>query len=192
MYLYQNDKIGISNMSPTRWHFSFRTKVWRFFMEPLNPFWVTGFVDGEGCFSIQFVKNKKYKLGISVRISFSIGQSNRSKEMMERIALFFCQRSKNIRSDKSLLKYETKNLNHILQTIIPHFQKYPLQSNKKNDFLAFSKVCVLLQQKSHLTNRGLKQILDIEYQMNLNLEKKTRRGNTKTFSLNILTEHCKM
>lgn len=58
-------------------------------MEPLNPFWVTGFVDGEGCFSIQFVENKKYKLGVEVRVSFSIGQSNRSKDMMERIASFF-------------------------------------------------------------------------------------------------------
>ena len=53
---------------------------------------------------------------------------------MERISLFFSQTSKNIRRDKGLLKYETRNLNHILSTIIPHFQKYPLQSNKKNDF----------------------------------------------------------
>lgn len=103
-------------------------------MEPLNPFWVTGFVDGKGCFSIQFVENKKFKTGLSVRPSFSIGQSNTSNEMMERIALFFSQTSKNIRRDKGLLKYETRNLNHILSTIIPHFQKYPLQSNKKNDF----------------------------------------------------------
>lgn len=155
-------------------------------MEPLNPFWVTGFVDGEGCFSIQFVENKKYKLGVEVRVSFSIGQSNTSKDMMERIALFFCQTSKSIRSDKSLLKYETRSLTHILTTIIPHFQKYPLQSNKKNDFLAFSKVCVIIQQKSHLTSGGLKEILDISYNMNLNLKEETRRNKGKTFYLEIL------
>ena len=157
-------------------------------MKPLNPFWVTGFVDGESCFSVQFVENSKYKLGIEVRVSFSIGQSNTSKEMMERIALFFYQTSKNIRSDKNLLKYETRNVNHILAIVIPHFQKYPLQSNKKNDFLAFSKVCVLLQQKRHLTSRGLKQIFDISYQMNLNLKKETRRTKTKTFYLKILED----
>lgn len=48
-------------------------------MELLNPFWVTGFVDGEGCFSIHFVENKKFKLGLEVRPSFSIGQSKKSK-----------------------------------------------------------------------------------------------------------------
>ena len=100
-------------------------------MELLNLFWVTGFVDGEGCFSIQFVENKKYKLGLEVRPSFSIGQSKKSKEMMGKVAFFFCQGSQNIRSDKGLLKYE---INHILSTIIPHFLKYPLQSNKKRIF----------------------------------------------------------
>lgn len=94
--------------------------------------------------------------------------------------------SKNIRSDKSLLKYETRNLTHILTTIIPHFQKYPLQSNKKNDFLAFSKVCVLIQQKSHLTSRGLKEILDISYRMNLNLKEETRRNKGQTFYRDLL------
>ena len=106
--------------------------------------------------------------------------------MMERVAPFFCQTSKNIRSDKSLLKYETRNLTHILTIIIPHFQKYSLQSNKKNDFLAFSKVCVLMQQKSHLTSRGLKEILDISYHMNLNLKEKTRRNKDKTYYIEIL------
>ena len=157
-------------------------------MELLNPFWVTGFVDGEGCFSIQFVENQKYKQGVEVRVSFSIGQSHTSKDMMKRIAFFFCQTSKNIRSDKSLLKYETRSLPHILTTIIPHFQKYPLQSNKKNDFLAFSKVCVLIQQKKHLTREGLKKILDISYHMNLNLKKETRRKKGQLFYLEILNK----
>ena len=160
-------------------------------MEPLNPLWVTGFVDGEGCFSIQFVENERYKLGIEVRPSFSIGQSNKSKEMMEKIAFFFCQSSNNIRKDKSLLKYETRSLKHILSTIIPHFQKYQLQSNKKNDFIAFSKVCVLLEQKKHLNLQGLREILDISYQMNLseNQGKDTsRRKQKKAFYLELLRD----
>ncbi len=52
-------------------------------MELLNPFWVTGFRDGEGCFSIQFVENKKYKLGLEVRPSFYIGQSKNKKGLRE-------------------------------------------------------------------------------------------------------------
>ena len=29
----------------------------------LNPNWITGFVDGEGCFSIGIFKNLKFKIG---------------------------------------------------------------------------------------------------------------------------------
>jgi hypothetical protein len=41
-------------------------------MTKLNPWWITGFIAGEGCFYVGFeiIKNKK----ISVRISFSVSQ----------------------------------------------------------------------------------------------------------------------
>jgi hypothetical protein len=29
-------------------------------MDSLNPFWVPGFVDGEGCFSVSFSKRDKW------------------------------------------------------------------------------------------------------------------------------------
>nr|YP_009725424.1 hypothetical protein [Trebouxia lynnae]QHO63930.1 hypothetical protein [Trebouxia lynnae] len=78
-----------------------------------------------------FVKNKKYKAGLEVRVSFSIGQNNRSSEMMEKIALFFFQSSKNIRFDKNLLKYETRNRDHILSVINPHSFFVSLLCKKK-------------------------------------------------------------
>lgn len=106
--------------------------------------------------------------------------------MMEKVAFFFCQDSQNIRSDKDLIKYETRNLDHILSTIIPHFLKYPLQSNKQNDFLAFSKVCFLLKQKKHLSFRGLREILDISYQMNLSETQESRRKQKKEFYVKLL------
>jgi len=29
----------------------------------LNPYWVTGFVDGEGCFYVRISKSNKHKVG---------------------------------------------------------------------------------------------------------------------------------
>jgi hypothetical protein len=39
----------------------------------LNPHWVTGFCDGESCFSIQISKSEAYKTGWKVALIFSIG-----------------------------------------------------------------------------------------------------------------------
>ena len=39
----------------------------------LYPWWVTGYTDGEGCFSIKFAKRKQIKIGWQVEPSFVIG-----------------------------------------------------------------------------------------------------------------------
>jgi len=44
-------------------------------------------------------------------------------------------------SDKTL-KYEVRSLDDLIRNIIPHFEKYPLVSEKQNDFEFFKKVCL--------------------------------------------------
>jgi hypothetical protein len=51
--------------------------------------YLTGFVDGEGCFSVSFTKRGKLKTGIEVRPSFSIGQNRRSLPVLERAKDYF-------------------------------------------------------------------------------------------------------
>jgi len=36
----------------------------------LNPNWITGFVDGEGCFYIWITKSKSHKIGWRVQACF--------------------------------------------------------------------------------------------------------------------------
>jgi hypothetical protein len=38
----------------------------------LNPFYVTGFIDAEGCFHVSIVNNNELKTGKSVRARFQI------------------------------------------------------------------------------------------------------------------------
>ena len=40
----------------------------------LTSQWVTGFIDGEGCFHVSIVKNKTMKTGFEVQLQFSITQ----------------------------------------------------------------------------------------------------------------------
>ena len=144
----------------------------------LQPYYVSGFVDGEGCFSVLFGKRSKLKTGIEVRPSFSVSQGKSSKDLIQKFSLFFNTPDENIRSDRETLKYESRSLDHLVDEVIPHFDNYPLESNKQNDFLKFKQVCLLMKQEKHLTKTGLKEILEIAYSMNLDNNSQTRRQST--------------
>lgn len=51
----------------------------------ITPSFVTGFVDGEGCFSVTLVKDKSYKLGWQVKPKFSIGLHKKDRGLLENI-----------------------------------------------------------------------------------------------------------
>ena len=128
--------------------------------------YLTGFVDGEGCFSISFTKRGKLKTGIEVRPSFSIGQNRRSLPVLERAKDYFgCGAIRFSRHDQ-LYKYEIRSIGEIRKRIIPHFKKYPLQSSKLNDFATFTWICDEIASSRHLNKESLAAIIDRAYTMN--------------------------
>ena len=46
---------------------------------------MTGFVDGEGCFTIKIRNNQKFSTGWAVEYVFSIGLHAKDKALLERI-----------------------------------------------------------------------------------------------------------
>ena len=57
--------------------------------QKIHPWFITGFADGEGCFSINVIKNKKYKTGWMIIMNFSINLHERDKILLEEIKNFF-------------------------------------------------------------------------------------------------------
>jgi hypothetical protein len=53
-----------------------------------------------------------------------------------------------------------------INTVISHFNKYPLKTCKKYDFLLFERVIGLILNKEHLTTEGLRKIISIRASMN--------------------------
>ena len=143
-------------------HVGSRTKK-----ESMDFSWyITGFTDGEGCFSISFNRRAKLKTGIEIRPSFSIGQNKRNLEVLKDIHAYFgCGAIRFSKADQ-LYKYEVRSIGDLMKRIIPHFQKFPLQTSKRRDFEIFANVCELIYQSKHLNVKYLEQIIQRSYLMN--------------------------
>jgi hypothetical protein len=61
-----------------------------------------------------------------------------------------------------MAKFRVSNINDIINIIIPHFNKYPLQSAKSIDFQIWKKCVVLIKNKEHLTEEGLHKIIHLK------------------------------
>ena len=61
------------------------------------------------------------------------------------------------------------SIEQITNLIIPHFDKYPLLTQKKADFELFKLAVEIMNQKGHLTPEGLQEIVNIKASMNKGL-----------------------
>ncbi len=139
--------------------------------------WVTGFVDGEGCFSINFIRQpdrrarKGYKTGFQVGHEFAVTQGAKSVDVLYAFVEFFgigCVYH-NTRYDnhkEDIYRYCVRRRADLVTKIIPFFTRYPLQTSKQNDFLKFADCVRRMETRSHLTHSGLGEIIAIAETMN--------------------------
>lgn len=136
----------------------------------LNPHWVTGFSDGEACFSIDISRVKDHSLGWKITPIFSIGLHSKDLALIEEIQSFFKGVGKvYLQENYKVVVFRIKSIKDLAQYVIPHFEKYPLLTQKRADFLLFKQVVDLMLRKEHLTNKGLLEILSIKASLNLGL-----------------------
>jgi hypothetical protein len=128
--------------------------------------YISGYVDGEGCFTVSISPRAKLVVGWEVRPSLSVSQNGDRAEVLQLIqAQFGCGSIRPDRSDKTL-KWETRRLEDILESVIPHFEHYPLLSGKRFDFECFAKVCQAMAAGEHRTRSGLISIVELAAGMN--------------------------
>ena len=128
--------------------------------------YISGYVDGEGCFSVSFSKREKFLVGWETKPSFSVSQNeDRAQTLFLLQKLLKCGFMRRDFSDKTL-KYEVRSLEDLIKYVIPHFDKFPMVSNKQKDFKLFKQVCFLMQKELHKEKRGLKKIMNLVFAMN--------------------------
>src|SRR5262245_34718915 len=131
-----------------------------------TPSYISGFVDGEGCFCVSFVRSKRNRCGWEVRPSFSVSQNEDRAELLFVIQQFWgCGFIRTDRSDKTL-KYEVRSLGDLVLMVLPHFRQYPLLSAKQRDVELFDTICCWMLANKHLSLEGFEQIVQLAMKMN--------------------------
>ena len=100
----------------------------------LNPWFVTGLSDSEGTFTIIIDKNQKRKLGWRVQAKFQIGLHKRDLGLLLQVKEFFGSIG-SIGLSENMVFYSVSSVKDLTNTIIPHFEKYPLLTQKAADHL---------------------------------------------------------
>lgn len=135
--------------------------------QSLNPNFITGFIDGEGCFHITMAKKAGYRTGYSVNLSFSIGLHSKDADLLRSIQEYFG--GIGILSVSGSTVYWRVFSVKELKVIIDHLDEYPLLTKKYLDFVLFKEAFKLFVNKTHLTDEGLINIASIKASMNLGL-----------------------
>jgi hypothetical protein len=138
--------------------------------------YLSGYADGEGCFSVSFSKSQRHKFGWEIRPSFSISQNGDRAEVVRLYQKRFgCGSIRPDRSDRTL-KFETRCISDLVNHVIPHFERYPLLSRKREDFRRFAKICRKMQRRDHLSHTGFQEIVRLSSKVNAGKRKFPREA----------------
>ncbi len=139
--------------------------------------WITGFVDGEGCFSINLIRQphrrnrRRYRTGFQVAHEFAVTQGASSVGSLHLLMEFFEVGDVHINKrydnhKEHLYRYCVRSRKPLVRTIIPFFDQYPLRTSKQDNFLKFAKCVRMIESGVHLTPSGLITIVEIAETMN--------------------------
>ena len=140
----------------------------------LDPWFVTGLAEGEGCFCISFSLRAKLRAGLEVRPSFALSLNERDLALLRDLQSYFgCGSIRESRGDRTF-KYESRSTSELLARIVPHFRAFPLRGNKRRSFTGFARICQMIEQGDHLERDGLREIVRLTYETSLGKRRYTQ------------------
>lgn len=135
----------------------------------VDPWFITGFTDGEGCFTCSVLKSSSYKFGWEIQLNFQIKLHVRDYPILLRI-----QHSLGVigtvASHLSSCTLRVRKISELIE-LVKFFYKYPLISYKRGEYLLFKQILYIIQLKEHLTLQGIQKIINIRATLNFGLSK---------------------
>jgi hypothetical protein len=132
--------------------------------------YLSGYVDGEGSFSIAVNRNPSCRLGYQLVPEFHVSQNGERAQVLRllRQRLGGCGYIKrNGKKDRALVLVVRKR-SDLLGRVIPFFERSPLLSSKQEDFEKFAQIVRAMARGHHRTTSGFQELLQVALSMNGN------------------------
>lgn len=142
---------------------------------PYHPYFITGFLDGESCFSITIRKNLKCIIGWSVGLTFTIVLHKKDLLLLKSIQESLDGVGSITKHGKDSIQLQVTSKKD-LAIIIKHLERFPLITQKFADYLIFKQAFEIYSNREHLTLEGLKKLVAIKSEMNLGLSDELKKA----------------
>ena len=120
-----------------------------------NPYWISGFVAGEGCFLINSKKG----------IEFHLCLTTSDQHILWAIWTYFGKHGKVRKTHNNTATLKITNKEGI-RVLINFFDKYPILGNKCLDYAAFREIAILKERNQHNTKEGYKRCVELYVNQN--------------------------
>ena len=125
----------------------------------LNNHWLAGFSDADASFQIKLIsKNKRTE----ARLNYQIDQKENTLLILIKN---FLGGNIGYKKSQDTYYYGSTSFGSAVK-VINYFDQYPLLSSKHLNYLKWRKAYILIQNKEHLTESGLEQIIKLKKTMN--------------------------
>jgi hypothetical protein len=142
----------------------------------LDPNWVVGFVDGEGCFCVSVHRSSMMHRhgGWQLQPVFHIYQHQDYREILEAmIPVFGCGRVRPKGPNSDVWTFAIEGLRRLEESVVPFFERHPPRI-KRHDFVTFAVIVRAMRRKEHLSPIGFERLVRLAYGMNANGKQRSR------------------
>jgi len=134
--------------------------------EDLN-FYISGFVDGEGCFSVTVCRSNFRKLRWNINPFFQVYQHKDNTYVLNVIKeVFECGYISKKGGNPLCNVYCVDKISDLIGIVIPFFDEYKLFGNKYLDFQLFKQIVTGIKNQEHLNPDGFIRLARLAFLMN--------------------------
>jgi len=132
-------------------------------------YYLAGFVDGEGCFSVTICKSRFAHLRWKIDPLFQVYQHKDNSTILYIFKeVLGCGYVSEKGGNPSCYVYCVDKISEILGVVVPFFEKYQLIGEKYENFLLFKTIVLGIQEGKHRFKEGFIELAEIAFKMNRN------------------------